>query len=260
MLIPKNINSIICTEKVKIDPSTNAVCYKIDFNNGIKRNIFVNIPKYNKLKKTNVISFDTCEFIHGFKVVKLENGYYSYVKELDNTLMPYEFDLAFNFNEYGLAMVCKDGMASWINKEFKYVNSKGELVPCQSSNQNEFEGWQAIFAFSNSDIPLSRVYCGKEEYGKTSYIDTEGKVKKFYQYDGDIKKDRFIKEFYTGTDFTEKGYAKADNYILCENGFCILKDDIVKLGFEKCFIDFLFDDASHYLKRLGNEIEKQKKL
>lgn len=259
MFIPKTINSIVCTQKVKIDPSTDSVCYKIDFNNGIIRDIFVNKPKYNKPKKLSIISLDNCEFINGYKVVKLVNGYYTYVREIDNMIMPYEFDIAFNFNEYGLAMVGKDASVSWINKDFKYVNSEGELKSC-NDNEKEFDGWQGIFNFSNSDIPISRVYCGKEEYGKTVYLDSEGKIKKFYHYNGDIDKNIFTRDFYTGTDFTEKGYAKADNYILCENGSCISKDDIIKLGFEKCFIDFLFDEASYYLNELDKEKKLQKKL
>ena len=61
-------------------------------------------------------------FVNGFKVVKTANGEYAYIRESDNSLLPFRYDIAFDFNEFGFAIVGKDGSVSWINKDFKYLN------------------------------------------------------------------------------------------------------------------------------------------
>ena len=252
MLIPKVVNSIVCGDIVKIDQKTEAVCYKINSDNGVKTNVFAYLPKYNKKSTLSEIVMENDEFVNGFKVVKLANDSYSYIRESDNKLMPYQYDVAFNFNEYGFAMVGKDGSVSWINKDFKYLNYKGIMVEEENNNWNNFDGWQGINNFSNGDNPLSRVFCGKEEYGRTAYFTPNGDIKKFYQYNGNISNNLYRDVFFSGTDFNNSPYALADNYILDVNGFCILKEDIIKLSLKEGFIDFLFDDAKFNFEKLNN--------
>lgn len=259
MLIPETIKSIKCKNKVKVNQSMEVACYEIDCENGTKRNIFVNIPKYHKPYKTDRIVDSNNEFVNGFKVVKLANNCYSYVREEDNTLMPYFYDIAFDFNEYNLAMVGKAGSVSWINKDFNYLDSKGNIVSEKEDSWKNFDGWDALFNFYGKDNPLSRAYCGMEDYGRTVYIDKENKIKRFFQYDGSVNKNMFRTEFFTGENFNDSKYAIADNYILYENGFCISKEDIIKLCLNDGYIDFLFDDAE--FKSNNDDIMRlQKKL
>lgn len=257
MLIPETIKSIKCKNKVKVNQSMEVACYEIDCENGTKRNIFVNIPKYHKPYKTDRIVDSNNEFVNGFKVVKLANDCYSYVREEDNMLMPCFYDIAFDFNHYGLAIVGKAGSVSWINKDFDYLDSKGNTVSEKEDSWKDFNGWDALFNYSEGDIPLSRLFCGKEDYGRVVYVDKDINVKRFYQYDGEINKNVFRSEFFKGTDFNNNGYAIADNYILYKNGFCIAKEDIIKLCLEEGFIDLLFDDA---IEKFENDKKLIKKL
>ena len=55
---------------------------------------------------------DSREFVNGFKVVQTANLEYAYVREADNKLLPYRYDIATDFNEYGYAIVGKDARVS----------------------------------------------------------------------------------------------------------------------------------------------------
>lgn len=259
MLVPKIVNSVECVNNVKIDANTQVACYKIDCDNGIERFVYSDCYKYYIPDKTREIVEENSEFVNGFKVVKLANNYYSYIRESDNKLMPYEYDVAFNFNEYGLAIVGRDGSVSWINKDFKYLDSKGNMIQERKDNWNTFEGWRVIHNFSNTLNPLSKLLQGDEDYGRVIYLDKDGKIKKFYQYDGSMSKKEFKSEFFNGEDFNKSGYAIADEYILYDKGYCILRSDIIKLCLEEGFIDFLFDDADFKYNKLEDK-RLQKKL
>ena len=77
---------------------------------------------------SNTIIGETYEFINGFKIVKLLNAQYGYVRETDNVLLPYRFDIASQFNEEGIAIVAKDGVVTRINKEFNIVDENKIMV------------------------------------------------------------------------------------------------------------------------------------
>ena len=49
----------------------------------------------------------------------------------------------------------------------------------------KFNGWQAIKSFSKGSIPLSKVYDGRN-YSRVSYFGIDGKLKEFYQYNGEM--------------------------------------------------------------------------
>ena len=256
MLITNKVKSIICTDAVKIDKSMDTVCYKIEYENGMKNYVFTSIPKYRKPYKSDKIIDEAGEYVNGFKVVKLANNHYSYIREKDGKLMPYEYDVAFDFNEYGLALVGKAGSISWINKDFNYLNNKVNMVSESKDSWKNFEGWQAAFNFSGGANPLSRLYCGSSNYGRNIYIDTNENIKHFYQYDGNISKDVFRCIFFTGTDFNENGYAVADNFILESSGFCISKEDLPKLSLDDGYIDLLFMDAKAKFQDEGKKLKK----
>ena len=50
------------------------------------------------------------DFVNGFKVVQTSNGEYAYVRQSDFQLLPFRYDVASDFNEYGFAMVGKKGV------------------------------------------------------------------------------------------------------------------------------------------------------
>ena len=257
MINSNEVNSIVCMDRVKIDQSMDTVCYIINYKNGTQKNVFANIPRYRKPRKSDeIVSFGN-NFVNGFKVVKLNNNHYSYISELDNKLVSFEYDIAFDFNEYGLAMVGKAGSVTWINKDFEYLDSKGNISKENNDSWKNYNGWQAMFDFNDGVNPLSRMYCGKADYGRTVYVDANHSIKKFYQYDGDISKKVFRDSFYTGSDFNSNQYAIADNYILYSKGFCISKEDIIKLCLEEGFIDLLFDDAEFKYNTPGKTIQKR---
>ena len=49
------------------------------------------------------------------------------LSEKDNILLPYRYDIATDFNEYGFAMIGKNGKVSWIDKKFNYLNIEGKI-------------------------------------------------------------------------------------------------------------------------------------
>ena len=76
------------------------------------------------------------------------------IRGIDNYLLSYRYDIAFNFNDYGLAIVYKDGQLSWINSDFCYIDLMGQIVKIE---YEFFADENNISAFSKGDIPLSRL-------------------------------------------------------------------------------------------------------
>ena len=259
MLENRDVKCIICTDIVKVDSRESSVCYKIFNNDGTRKDIYAYVFKYHKPTNTKKIVDSNPEFVNGFKVVKLANDCYSYVSEVDNKLMPFQYDIAFDFNPYGYAMVGKEGTVSWINKNFEYLNSKGMMVSETKDTWKKFNGWQGVYNFSLGDHPLSKLFCGREEYGKTVYMDEFAEIKKFYQYDGNVSKVIYRDSFFTGTNFNDNAIALADEYILSASGFCIKNEDVVKLCLKRGYIDSLFDDAEYFYNKDNKENVLKKK-
>ena len=143
------------------------------------------------------------------------------------------------FNEYGYAMVGKDGKVSWIDKNFKYLNSKYEMV---NEDSSKFNGFLSVSDFSKGEHPLSKVCsCSYDWNKKTSYFGVDGKIKEFSRYDGKIIRDNdSIKNFsYYSEDFNDKGYATANNdwLILLSSGYYLSVKDLIKICEEKGFLD-----------------------
>ncbi len=148
-----------------------------------------------KAKKTNdyygtehdTIKESSDKFVNGFKVVRLDNGKYSYVRESDNQLVPFKYDFACDFNEYGMAMVAKGGYVTWINTDFE-VSISGLLNMYEDKSDINFVGWHKITEFSNGKTPLSIMeFRNVKRYGKyvldKSYalaFRTSGKALKFF--------------------------------------------------------------------------------
>ena len=126
---------------------------------------------------------DSREFVNGFKVVQTANLEYAYVREADNKLLPYRYDIATDFNEYGYAMVGKEAKVSWIDRNFRYFDATFETFLDEEKNKSDrFNGFSSISNFSNGENHLSKLL--RKDYDSDSsviYLDTDGKIKKFYK-------------------------------------------------------------------------------
>ena len=260
--LPKNINSIIRSSAIFIKKEVRHICYEINEKEESSANIRVQLPKYHRPKKSDEIIDSNENFVNGFKVVKTANGEYAYIRESDNSLLPFRYDIACDFNEFGFAIVGKDGSVSWINKDFKYLNIQGEMVEEElDKNWSKFDGWQGISAFSKGNLPLSRVYDGRNTYGRISYFGTDGKFKEFYRYDGKIDNHFSKSTFTSGSTFDEKGHAIADGDMLFAKGYYLSYKDLIKLSMEKGFIDSISEDAEKcFDKKTARVLKKERKV
>lgn len=181
--LPEKINSIIGKHSVHYFE-----VYTINVDEDTQTDICIDLLKYDRLEKSDIIVDDSNEFVNGFKVVQTKNGEYAYVREVDNVLLPYRYDIASNFNEYGFAMVGKGGRVSWIDKEFKYLALDGNM---HFNNLQDsyfgFDGWKGVSDFSKGSTPLSRVYYGQNGCNTIAYFGIDGEVKSFYRYNVDIE-------------------------------------------------------------------------
>ena len=246
--LPKEIKSIKGSVYSFVDKETERYVYIL--NEGTDKEVRVNVllPYYSRPDISFDIIDDSRGFVNGFKVVQLDNKEYAYVKEEGNTLLPFRYDVATDFNEYGYAMVGKDGKVSWIDKNFKYLNSKYEMV---NEDSSKFNGFLSVSDFSKGEHPLSKVCsCSSDWDKKTSYFGVDGKIIEFSRYDGEIIRDSdSIKNFsYCSEDFNDKGYATANNdwLILLSSGYYLYTKDLIRICGEKGF-----------LETLSSKIEKQ---
>lgn len=237
--LPKEIKSIKGSVYSFVDKGTERYAYIL--NEGTDKEVRVNVllPYYSRPDISFDIIDDSRGFVNGFKVVQLDNKEYAYVKEEGNTLLPFRYDVATDFNEYGYAMVGKDGKVSWIDKNFKYLNSKYEMV---NEDSSKFNGFLSVSDFSKGEHPLSKVCsCSSDWDKKTSYFGVDGKIIEFSRYDGEIIRDSdSIKNFsYYSEDFNDKGYATANNdwLILLSSGYYLYTKDLIRICEEKGFLD-----------------------
>ena len=237
--LPKEIKSIKGSVYSFVDKGTERYAYIL--NEGTDKEVRVNVllPYYSRPDISFDIIDDSRDFVNGFKLVQIANMEYAYVKEEGNTLLPFRYDVATDFNEYGYAMVGKDGKVSWIDKNFKYLNSKYEMV---NEDSSKFNGFLSVSDFSKGEHPLSKVCsCSYDWNKKTSYFGVDGKIKEFSRYDGEIIRDSYsIKNFsYYSEDFNDKGYATANNdwLILLSSGYYLYTKDLIRICGEKGFLD-----------------------
>ena len=226
---------------------TRKIGYTLNADTDEEEYITVILPENSRPFSSIKIINNNRDFVNGYKVVQTANKEYAYIREKDNTLLPFRYDIATDFNRYGYAMVGKDGNVSWIDKNFNYLNSKGEMVKESPLNEYaNFDGFYRVDDFSNSDIPLSRV-CYKYS-DLVSYFGTNGKLKEFYNYDGKTIEDFSNNQFLNGTCFYEGGYATTDNRILLSKGYSIYTKDLISI----C-------DGKGFFNTISKNIEKQEK-
>lgn len=239
--LPKEIKSIKGSVYSFVDKGTERYAYIL--NEGTDKEVRVNVllPYYSRPDISFDIIDDSRDFVNGFKLVQIANMEYAYVKEEGNTLLPFRYDVATDFNEYGYAMVGKDGKVSWIDKNFKYLNiQEKKFTEEYEIGYSKFNGFLGVSDFSKGENPLSKIY--RFGHNNTvSYLGTDGRIKEFYGYDGKIiRNDQSNKNFsYYSEDFNDKGYAKANNgeLILLSSGYYLSVKDLIKICEEKGFLD-----------------------
>ena len=223
----------------------------------------INFPRYRgwyvRNAKSDQIIDESKDFVNGFKVVQTANKEYAYVREKDNVLLPYRYDIATDFNEYGYAMVGKDAKVSWIDREFRYFDADEEkFLDEMESNHARFNGFLSVSDFSKGETPLSRI---SRFYNNTdvSYLGIDGKYKEFFKCDGEkISESDSIKEFPEySTIFDDEGHATANDceLILLSGGYYLsVKDlirsakikDLMKIATKEGFLDIVIDNEKKF--------------
>ena len=124
--LPKKITSIKGSRIFTQDEIVK-VGYTLNEEQADETYIRVELPYYYGVylrhPKSLEIIDDSRDFVNGYKVVQTANKEYAYVREEDNKLLPYRYDIATDFNEYGYAMVGKDARVSWIDRDFRYFKT-----------------------------------------------------------------------------------------------------------------------------------------
>lgn len=225
--------------------------------------ISIDFPRYRgwyvRKAKSDQIIDESKDFVNGFKVVQTANKEYAYVREKDNVLLPYRYDIATDFNEYGYAMVGKDAKVSWIDREFRYFDADEEkFLDEMESNHARFNGFLSVSDFSKGETPLSRI---SRFYNNTdvSYLGIDGKYKEFFKCDGEkISESDSIKEFPEySTIFDDEGHATANDceLILLSGGYYLsVKDlirsakikDLMKIATKEGFLDIVIDNEKKF--------------
>lgn len=261
--LPVKVNSIIaCNSIIPLyTEGKRNIYYIINRDEETRTNIHVQLPEFHRPEKSDEIIDDSNNFVNGFKVVQTSNGEYAYVREADATLLPYRYDVAFDFNEYGFAIVGKEARVSWIDKDFKYFNRYGDMVEEPFTTVfYRFIGWHAISNFSKGSIPLSQVFDLSCTENRVYYFGVDGKLRKFYKYDGEIYDSIQKISFREGTIFDENGHAFADDELLFAKGYYITLKDITKLCLQKGLIDSISEDAEKcFDKETGKVLKKELK-
>ena len=234
---------------------------------------FIEINSENKKSLVNDI-VEKRNFSNGYKVIKLWNGLYSYKREKDDFLMPYKFTIATDFNKYGFAMVVKNGNLTWINDNFEMlvaINNDGKPL-FKFVNIDELKNFNKLFSiveisnFNDGDVPLSKIVL-QQKYNKfqcssykTSYLNIDGTIKKFYKYDGSKLSESYT-NYFDGRisdelNFTN-GYSIIDEKLIFSKGYYIDSKDIIK-----CIVDVMNNDIISKIeeKAVSNELKKIAKV
>ncbi len=245
--LSSKINSISCGSYVfETQDFKREVYYTINEDEENSVHLTIRLPYSTRPESSNEIIESSGSFINGFKVVQTANKEYAYIREEDGVLLPYRYDVASDFNEYGFAMVAKDGNANWINSQFQYLSKNGDMVDEQLEDKyykyKKFEGFQKIHKFSRGKYPLSRVYEGRNRYANSFYFSTEGKIKEFYEFDGSFDH-LFTHSFFGNVDFGDKDYIVGGNGILFAKGYYCPLEYVLEFFEQNGLVSKLYENA-----------------
>ena len=228
---------------------------------------YYDIPVNKSMEKTKFD--DSYPFSNGFRIIRMEDGKFGYIREEDNFLMPYRYDIASDFNEYGFAMIGKNGYVSWINKDFKYYVTNSYKLPAIFNFVTEDFSYKdtkfnsnisRVDQFSIGNNPLSRISLKGNTITKntlqnsevrnnlTVYMDTNGKIKDFINFEDRSKISRSV--FTNGNNFNKHGYTYADDnsHILFDSGYYLGLEDVVNLAKKHGLLDEMLQEEKELVK------------
>lgn len=236
-------------------------------------NVFYRRYKYKTEEMCVDIIDDPGVFTNGFKVVRLSDGLFGYVREEDGMLLPERFLIAGEFDEYGFAMVGKENGVTFIDKDF---NALASLKSYRNGNESftlldrlnldgldplKFDNRQGNACVPQAVIGYShnRFFIGHVCFGNlVSYVDLEGNVKPFYKYGIDVPEKYFsalpnndksdILESLYAKQFNRDGYLVLENLILFEAGYYSTFEDITSL---------LIQSGNPFIKNLSETLAQK---
>ena len=189
------------------------ISYLINYGDTNELEILVKVNPLKKSYSSQIID-ESSSFQNGFKVVKMANKEYAYFSLKENKLLPYRYDFASDFNDYGLAIIGKDGRVSWINQNFEYLNFLG-LMAKDPLAKYLLDGYNIVYNFKGQTNPLAKlVFINKNGEHIITYLEPNQKIKTFYLEDGTMPK----RKFSNGTEFNND-YALADGNLLHASGY-----------------------------------------
>ena len=241
----------------------------IDKNNNSKT-IELRYPMYimytEYIRKGGIIIDTENKPAYGFKLVKNSYNQSMFMRVSDNAVIPYIFDIATNFNIYGLALVAKDGKIAWIDREFMYYDVEGTKK--ELCEEHRMDGWWSVSSFTGGITKLSRCIADLEQ-GYTSFVDTFLNIKEFRKYDGEKLSDQSMDRF-SGllTDFDKTGYARRvknseecqEELILSSEGYYMTEETLLKeaiRGREKSIIQTALDEG--IIDTISDKVKQLKK-
>ena len=201
-------------------------------------------PKRKNLSR--VVVEESENYVNGFKVIRFQTGEFGYRRESDGEIMPFYYDVAGNFNEYGFAMVGRNTFVTWIDKTFRLLdNSDNWIAPSQNENINSFV---RISSFSAGETPLSIL---RAKNGDLSFLNTQGKKQVFTRYNGELQEYKISGFRYVDTlDHRDAMIADdillADGKVLFARGFYCEFSDIIKLNLENGYLSKIAEQASKH--------------
>ena len=192
------------------------------------------------------------DYINGFQLVKFSDGLFGYVR--NDKILRYKFELATDFNEYGLAIVGNYGSIGWVNKNFDFystsiINGKTKDLSFIHINNEEINkhlflnhGWNSITTF-NKDSSLSLLKGDKD-----CFIDEFGNIKTFKHIDHNYQDLSSFNEIYS--DFTDDTFTEAKHILfnkevltLLEDGYYLTNSDFKVLAIQYGIIDKVIEKA-----------------
>lgn len=230
--IPSNFDALEYVQGSFAANSIGDCMSKFVYTIGDKESAFTNIYRYNEdSKSSDVIVNEESPFANGFKVVRLSDGLFGYVRESDGKLMEPRFTIAGDFNELGYAMVGTTEGVCWIDKDFKSCSfgknsdrsdilrwSKYDVHQANMFNivgKNDYDYPIAIANFSEGPFHLAGILSKSRQL---QFMKDDGEIQSFkivsfepsyYRlFNGNIKK-----------VFNREGYLILNSGILFAKGF-----------------------------------------
>lgn len=242
--------------------------YVINYDDNKNKKV-IDVPVKNIYGTRNTFSkkiVSSNKFINGFKLVILEDNTFGYIRESDNVMVPYRYDIASDFNEYGLAMVGKYGFVTWIDKDFNYLSNEGYVKGKMAEETGPFIGFNAVFEFDNkgisrvceidySKISTPSIMTDKDKF-YTSFFTKDKEILKFKEYGSPIET---TKTKFSGNSVVKIDCADLDEEYVFMQGYYINKEDIsfdIKYLSElrKLVIDKKIDDLNKEWINLQNKV------